>query len=1077
MSEILRRLEKFSSSDEDSSLDLSDESVSDTMSELGLYGSGGGVGGNDPKVVKFLRAAHTGDAATVSAMIKSGADPNVRHRLGWTALHAASIGGHYDTVRVLLDGGATVDMPDEFSTVYLKARELGLASLDVMVTREDEFSDNLSSRSSFKGCTALHYAVLADSLPVVKLLLERGASCIAENEYGHKPLDYAVPGPMKQLLEGRVEKEKQLLKEKLAEERRRFPLENRLKQHIVGQEGAIQLVASTIRRKENGWVDEEHPLVFLFLGSSGIGKTELAKQVAAYLHKNNKDGFIRLDMSEFQEKHEVAKLIGAPPGYVGHDDGGQLTKRLRKNPNAVVLFDEVDKAHPDVLTVLLQLFDEGRLTDGKGKTIVCKDAIFIMTSNLGSEEIAQHALQLREEAEMAALARNQESDMVPLQISKSFKEKVVRPILKAYFRRDEFLGRINEMVYFLPFSRPELLKLVEMELQFWAERAKQKHGIKLEWDKSVLGILADGYDVYYGARSIKHEVERRVISPIAAAHEKGNVKPGCNIVLSAPESGIRMVVSDKAGAEHHVKFHAHRIVLASTIPYFYSMFTIDMMECRQKEITIRGIEPECLESLVNFAYTGKITITEDNVQSLLHGSSFLQMKEVKSACGRFLRKHLSPQNVLGFKRVADSFGCTSLLDACNRYLQKQFKSLVDTDEFLSLGASEVHDILKRDELHVQSEEEVFRALMSWIRHSVEERKAFLPDLLQLVRLPLLTPQFISDEVGTEDLIRSCHRCRDLVDEAKDYYLMPERRPMLQKFRTRPRCCKDAAGFIFAVGGLAKSGDSLSTVEFYDPVPKRWEMAKPMTMNRSRVGVATLRNLLYAVGGYNGHERLAAVEAFDPIAKTWTMVSPMICRRSALGAAATNDHLYVCGGYDGVSSLATVERYDPTSDSWQMISSMHKHRSAAGVVNFGGMIYALGGHDGLSIFNSVEVYDPQTNQWSFTAPMRSKRCRLGVAVLGDKMYACGGYDGASFLKSVEAYDPISEKWEIIASMNVARSRVALVANMGKLWAIGGYDGTANLSSVECYDVETNTWKIVSSMCAHEGGVGVGVIPIP
>ena len=152
-----------------------------------------------------------------------------------------------------------------------------------------------------------------------------------------------------------------------------------------------------IRRKENGWTDDKHPLVFLFLGSSGIGKTELAKQLASYIHKSDKNGFIRLDMSEYQEKHEVAKLIGAPPGYVGHEEGGQLTKMLKQCKNAVVLFDEVDKAHPDVLTVLLQLFDEGRLTDGKGKTIECTDAIFIMTSNLASEEIAQHALELRDE--------------------------------------------------------------------------------------------------------------------------------------------------------------------------------------------------------------------------------------------------------------------------------------------------------------------------------------------------------------------------------------------------------------------------------------------------------------------------------------------------------------------------------------------------------------------------------------------------------------------------------------------------------------------------------------------------------
>ncbi|VDP04167.1 unnamed protein product [Soboliphyme baturini] len=142
------------------------------------------------------------------------------------------------------------------------------------------------------------------------------------------------------------------------EDRRRFPLEARIKEVLIGQEGAISAVAAAIRRKENGWYDDEHPLVFLFLGSSGIGKTELAKQVAHYLYKDPKKAFIRIDMSEYQEKHEVAKFIGSPPGYVGHEEGGQLTKKLAEFPNAVVLFDEVEKAHPDVLTIMLQLFDE-----------------------------------------------------------------------------------------------------------------------------------------------------------------------------------------------------------------------------------------------------------------------------------------------------------------------------------------------------------------------------------------------------------------------------------------------------------------------------------------------------------------------------------------------------------------------------------------------------------------------------------------------------------------------------------------------------------------------------------------------
>ncbi|RMX37496.1 hypothetical protein pdam_00012843 [Pocillopora damicornis] len=226
-------------------------------------------------------------------------------------------------------------------------------------------------------------------------------------------------------------------------------------------------------------------------------------------------------------------MIGAPPGYIGHDQGGQLTKKLKECPNAVVLFDEVDKAHPDVLTVMLQLFDEGRLTDGQGKTIVCKDAIFVMTSNLASDEIANHALELRREAKLAAEQR-QEGDEVSekVTISRNFKERVVQPILKLHFRRDEFLGRINEMVYFLPFSRPELLSLVTKELDFWSKMALNRHDIHMTWDKEVLDVLADGYDVHYGARSIKHEVERRVVNQLAAAHERELISPGCSLHLT-----------------------------------------------------------------------------------------------------------------------------------------------------------------------------------------------------------------------------------------------------------------------------------------------------------------------------------------------------------------------------------------------------------------------------------------------------------------------------------------------------------------------------------------------------------------
>ncbi|XP_071786928.1 mitochondrial disaggregase-like [Asterias amurensis] len=486
---------------------------------------------------RWFSAAKKDNVSEIKRLIDAGINVNERHPLGWTALHVAAINKNHSAVKVLLQAGADPNLGDDFTNVWNKSQTMGIHSLHVLVTREDEFSDRLNNRATFKGCTALHYSVLVDDLDVAKILLDAGANPLQENENGHIPVQYAKSVVMKELLQNHEKDFKILEEQRAAEERRRFPLEQRLKEFIIGQEGAIAMVASAIRRKENGWMDDDHPLVFLFLGSSGIGKTELAKQIARYLHKDVKKGFIRIDMSEYQEKHEVAKFIGSPPGYVGHEQGGQLTKKLKACSNAVVLFDEVDKAHPDVLTIMLQLFDEGRLTDGKGKTIECKDAIFVMTSNLASDEIARYGLQLRQEAEEIHKQR-QAGKIGNLEIpedvtvSRKFKEQVVQPILKHHFRRDEFLGRINEMVYFLPFSKSELIKLVTKELDFWANKAMERHDINLSWDRQVLDVLADGYDVHYGARSIKHEVERRVVNQLAAAQEQQLIQRGCQLRIT-----------------------------------------------------------------------------------------------------------------------------------------------------------------------------------------------------------------------------------------------------------------------------------------------------------------------------------------------------------------------------------------------------------------------------------------------------------------------------------------------------------------------------------------------------------------
>ncbi len=284
-------------------------------------------------------------------------------------------------------------------------------------------------------------------------------------------------------------------------------LEDELHKRVVGQDDAIQAIADAIRRSRAGLQDEKRPIgSFIFLGTTGVGKTELAKALAEFLF-DNENAMVRIDMSEYQERHSVSRLVGAPPGYVGYDESGQLTEAVRRKPYSVVLLDEIEKAHPDVFNILLQVLDDGRLTDNKGRTVDFKNTIIIMTSNIGSHLIQENFSRLTEsnEQQVVEKTRNEVFELL---------KKTIRP---------EFLNRIDEIIMFKPLSRDEIHGIVK--LQF--DRVKQmlaKNGIQLEiTDKAIAKLAEMGYDPQFGARPLKRVIQREVLNELSKMILAGKV--------------------------------------------------------------------------------------------------------------------------------------------------------------------------------------------------------------------------------------------------------------------------------------------------------------------------------------------------------------------------------------------------------------------------------------------------------------------------------------------------------------------------------------------------------------------------
>jgi ATP-dependent Clp protease ATP-binding subunit ClpB len=368
-------------------------------------------------------------------------------------------------------------------------------------------------RGEYQRAGELSYGIIPDLEKKLKEIEEKGSDAMVEEAVTPNHVAQVVSRwtgvPVDRMLEGEKEK---LLK-----------MEDALGKRVVGQDEAVQAVSTAVRRARAGLQDPNRPIgSFMFLGPTGVGKTELTKSLAAYLF-DDESALIRIDMSEYMEKHSVSRLIGAPPGYVGYDEGGALTEAVRRRPYQVILFDEIEKAHPDVFNVLLQVLDDGRLTDGQGRTVDFRNTLIVMTSNLGSEYLV-------------ALGEDQDVDEVRGQ---------VMDVVRSSFR-PEFLNRVDEIILFHRLKREQMGAIVDIQMGR-LQKLLDERKLTIELSSEARDWLAEkGYEPAYGARPLKRVIQKSLQDPLAEKILAGEIKDGEKIRVGVSGSALSFDTKGKA---------------------------------------------------------------------------------------------------------------------------------------------------------------------------------------------------------------------------------------------------------------------------------------------------------------------------------------------------------------------------------------------------------------------------------------------------------------------------------------------------------------------------------------------------
>lgn len=513
-------------------------------------------------------------------------------------------------------------------------------------------------------------------------------------------------------------------------------------------------------------------------------------------------------------------------------------------------------------------------------------------------------------------------------------------------------------------------------------------------------------------------------------------------------------------------FHCHRAILAAASQYFRAMFCSGLKESHEERVEIKGLDSGTMRSLLEYTYTSRVLLTHSNVQRILEAASQFQFLRVVDACATFLTKSMHLETCVGILTLADSHALPALRTRAQDYITTQFSQVVQQQDFLELPAESLENVLQRDDLAVKCEECVFEAVMRWVRARQDERHSLLARLLSHVRLPLLEPAYFVEKVESDELIRRCSEVFPLLQEARTFYLSG--REVVSE-RTKPREQHFLSEVFLIIGGCTKDERFISTVTCLDPLRRsRLEVARlPMTeiedesQNRKWVEFAciTFHNEVYISGG---KETQRDVWKYNGALDKWIQIEPLSTGRWRHKMAVHGGKVYALGGFDGVQRLASVEAYDPFHNRWMQVTPLAVGVSSFAAASFDRWIYVIGGGpNGKLATDKVQCWEPGTDCWQLRAPIPIETKCTNAVTFKNCIYIVGGAMHAMY-----CYSPLSDSWTLVTRLG-ERASCAIAACNNKLFITGGRDNKNQvISTVMCWDVDR---AVLTEECVLPMGV--------